>query len=272
MLDPPETPTPTPSLVGKDVAQWTVDPMKFSEGEIRNEYHKWTRYEVHNMTFGWTFENVYTAANTRGDSSDCQEWFRNHDLDFFHAVDNIDDLAIAYGFEFRTRSHLVPLAGWDENADVFVPPPTLYFYERAHTRKSTSAYESLAMPWGFWSTDPNGLRYPLEIDGRPGRRPEPKGVLPSGEFVWVQQFPRCAFIIKVRVDVLYYRFTPDECLVLNEMLRCATPEQRANVPRVAAIKGGEYYRGGYESGSDEDEYDSEDYETDDGMDVDEETD
>lgn len=52
------------------------------------------RYEVHNMALGWTFENVYTAANTRGATSDCQHWFRNHDLDFFHAVDNIDDLAI----------------------------------------------------------------------------------------------------------------------------------------------------------------------------------
>lgn len=74
-----------------------------------------------------------------------------------------------------------------------------------------------------------------------------------------------------RVDVLYNRFTPDECMVLNEMLRCATPEQRASVPRVATIKGGEHYRRLHESDSDEDEYDSEDYETDDGMDVDEET-
>lgn len=104
---------------------------------------------------------------------------------------------VAYGFEFRTRSHLIPLAGWDENADFFVPP-TLYFYERAHTRKSTCAFESPVIPWGFWSTDPNGLRYPLEIDGRSARRPELQGALRSGEFVWVQRFPTCAFIIKVR--------------------------------------------------------------------------
>ena len=79
------------------------------------------------------------------------------------------------------------------------------------------------------------------------------------------------FVCFGRVDVLYNRFTPDECMVLNEMLRCATPEQRASVPRVATIKGGEHYRRLHESDSDEDEYDSEDYETDDGMDVDEET-
>ena len=31
-----------------------------------------------------------------------------------------------------------------------------------------------------------------------------------------------------RVEVRYYRFTPDECLVLHEMQRWATPEDRAN--------------------------------------------
>ena len=31
-----------------------------------------------------------------------------------------------------------------------------------------------------------------------------------------------------RVEVQYYRFTPDECLVLHEMQRWATPDDRAN--------------------------------------------
>ncbi len=31
-----------------------------------------------------------------------------------------------------------------------------------------------------------------------------------------------------RVEVQYYRFTPDKCLVLHEMQRWATPEDQAN--------------------------------------------
>lgn len=43
VLDATESPSPSPRLVGKDVTQWTVDPMMISDGEIRDEYHKWTR-------------------------------------------------------------------------------------------------------------------------------------------------------------------------------------------------------------------------------------
>ena len=168
----------------------------------------------------------------------------------------------AYSLRFRTRTHLIQPGSRDRRKAV--PPPTLFFYERVHTKARASLDETLDWPWGFWSTDPHDDIEPLEIGDEDDIHKRKLritflGVSQDGEFVWKQRVGHCAFRIGVqcvpssclqvatwtsqtrstaspqhayanafrRVEVSYHRFTRDECLVLREIKRWATPEDRA---------------------------------------------
>ncbi|TBU53410.1 hypothetical protein BD310DRAFT_159087 [Dichomitus squalens] len=177
------------------------------------------------MNSGWTLETITSVR----EKADCRGWFMNYAVDLCHTEEDLDNLAIACALRFRTRTYLVAAPGERHKA----LPPTLFFYERVHTEARTSLDSSLDWPMGFWSRDPNDEMEPVDPTdvqsaGIRRQRITFRGISPDGEFVWVQQLEHWTFCVKVRVEVEYYRFTPDECLVLHEMQRWATPEDRAN--------------------------------------------
>ncbi|KAI0747393.1 hypothetical protein C8Q74DRAFT_1401783 [Fomes fomentarius] len=197
-------------------------------GRKRKSDHPWRRYAVSNMDYGWTLHTV-TAVR---ENKDCRGWFMNSAVDFCHLPEEPDDLGIAYALKFHTWTTLAKVS---EKAPERKPPPALYFYERVHRNAHISLDPTVEWPWGFWSTIPNDACGRRELDPDQTHRPHASrhsitymGCSADGKHTWVQLLGDWMFYIETQVEVQYYKLTPDECLVLREMRRCASDEDRAD--------------------------------------------
>ncbi|KAI0363251.1 hypothetical protein BV20DRAFT_1058201 [Pilatotrama ljubarskyi] len=174
---------------------------------------RWRRYTVQDMDCGW---ELLTATTVR-ESGDCQGWLLNQATRMCNLPLDLEDMAIATGLKFTTRSYLVNMF---DKCGRTKPPPTLYFYERVHDYPRASLEERLDWPWGYWSTDPND-QSDIELidDAHRARRHSIAflGVAEDGAFRWMQIVADAMFCIDVRVEVECCKLTRDECLILREI-------------------------------------------------------
>ncbi|KAI8982949.1 hypothetical protein BD414DRAFT_537953 [Trametes punicea] len=183
---------------------------------------RWRRYTVHDMDYGWCLQ---TQTRVR-ENGDCTGWFINQGIRLRDLPLDLGDLSIATGLNFTTQSYLVNM--FDQSGRK-KPPPTLYFYERVHQypRASLDIDERLDWPWGYWSSDPDDK---LEIervqDSHRAREHSIAflGVTEEGTFRWMQIVEDCLMCIDVRVEVEYCKYTPDQCMVLEEIQEAAIVE------------------------------------------------
>ncbi|KAI0708020.1 hypothetical protein C8Q76DRAFT_138569 [Earliella scabrosa] len=180
------------------------------------------------MDYGWT---LHTTSGVRA-NKDCREWFIYNAPDFCHIIQDFTDLGVAYALKFHTRTTLTK--AWD-SAPEETPPPILFYYEQVHKDPYLSLEPSIDWPWGFWSTSPDdfdacdiGDFSRSHLSQSPTRHLITyMGISSDRKHVWTQLLDRWIFVIEIQVEVEYDKFTPDECLALEEMRRCASDTDRA---------------------------------------------
>ncbi|KAI9065056.1 hypothetical protein FKP32DRAFT_1590950 [Trametes sanguinea] len=183
---------------------------------------RWRRYTVHGLESGW---RVHTMTAVR-ESGDCPGWLieqatRLRDLPLDYA-----DLSMATALKFTTQTYVVDMFDKSGKAK---PPPTLYFFERVHDnpRASLDVDGRLDWPWGYWSTVPDDF---LEIERAQdahrarGHSIAYVGAVEEGTYRWMQIVEDCLMHIDVRVEVEYCKYTPDECVLLEEIQEAAIVE------------------------------------------------
>ncbi|KAH9884118.1 hypothetical protein C8Q73DRAFT_796355 [Cubamyces lactineus] len=182
----------------------------------------WRRHTVCGLNYGLCLQ---TATTVRA-IGDCSGWFINQGVRLRDLPLDPADMAIATGLRFTTETYLVHM--FDQSGRK-KPPSTLYFYERVHDypRATLDIDARLEWPWSYWSTDPQDR---LEIerlqDAHRSRAHSIAfvGLTEEGTFRWMQIVEDCMMHIDVRVEVEYSRYTPDECLVLEEIQEAAITE------------------------------------------------
>ncbi|KAI0325011.1 hypothetical protein GY45DRAFT_309062 [Cubamyces sp. BRFM 1775] len=182
----------------------------------------WRRHTVCGMDYGWCLQ---TATTVRA-IGDCSGWFIRQGVRLRDLPLDPADMAIAIGLRFTTQTYLVDM--FDKSGRK-KPPPRLYFYERVHDypRATLDVDARLEWPWSYWSVNPQDR---LEIerlqDAHRSRAHSIAfvGLTKEGTFRWMQIIEDCLMHIDVRVEVEYSRFTPDECLVLEEIQEAAIVE------------------------------------------------
>ncbi|KAJ8472475.1 hypothetical protein ONZ51_g8498 [Trametes cubensis] len=182
----------------------------------------WRRHTVCGLDHGWCLQ---TATTVRA-IGDCSGWFINQGVRLRDLPLDPADMAIATGLRFTTQTYLVDMF---DKCGTKKPPSTLYFYERVHDypRATLDVDARLEWPWSYWSTDPQDR---LEIerlqDAHRSRAHSIAfvGLTQEGTFRWMQIVEDCLMHIDVRVEVEHCRYTPDECLVLEEIQEAAIAE------------------------------------------------